>query len=95
MLAHVVGPDDRRPALVRRDRRREAGGQRAGRGRWIAEDPTERALAREADDYGPAEGGEDIEPSNELEVLLHGLAEADAGIEADSFFGDPRSDGET
>ena len=55
----------------------------------IAEDLPERALAREADHERPADRGELGEPPDELEVVLDGLAEADARVEADELLADP------
>ena len=58
------------------------------------EQPAEEALAGHADDHGTADRGELAEPAQQLDVVLDGLAEADAGIEADALLGDPRRDGE-
>ena len=91
MLAHVVGADDRRPALVRghgrTDRGCDAAGPRAGQ-------HPERALPREPDQDRPAECGKLRKPSDELDVLLDGLAEADARVKADELLADSGLDGE-
>ena len=55
----------------------------------IAEDLPERALARDADEHGPAERAQLVEPPEELEVLVRRLAEADAGVDADALLADP------
>ncbi len=54
----------------------------------------EAALAREADEHRPAERAELVEAADELEVVLGGLAEADARVEADPALVDSRRDGE-
>ena len=92
MLADVVRPQDRRAALVGDDGGGDACRKGPGRRLGVAQDPAERALAREADDDGPTEGAQDVEPPDELEVLLDGLAEADAGIQADALLGDAGRD---
>ena len=94
MLADVVHAEDRRAALVGLDGGRDARGQRAGGRLGVAEDPAERALAGDADQHRPAEGDDLAEPPEELEVLLHGLAEAEARVEADPLLRDARVDGE-
>ena len=49
----------------------------------------EEALARGADHDRPADGDDLVEAAQQLEVVLHGLAEADAGVEPDALLGDP------
>ena len=56
----------------------------------IAEHARERALPRQADENRPADAADPLEPADQREVLVGGLAEADPGIEADVLLGDPR-----
>src|SRR6185437_16388889 len=86
VLADVVGAQDRRASLVRRDRRGDARAQRPGRRGRVAGELPERALAREADHERAAEREQDVEPPEQLEVVLDRLAEPDAGVEADAVF---------
>jgi hypothetical protein len=90
-----MSAEDRRAALVGGDRRGDAGGEGAGGGGRIADNSAERALPREADDYGAAERGQDVEAADELEVLLDGLAEADARVEGDPLLRNAGVDGES
>ena len=53
------------------------------------EEAPEEALAGGADEHGPAERDDLVQAREELEVVLHGLAEADAGVEADALLVDP------
>ena len=85
---------DRRAALVRGDRGGQARRQRARLRVRIAEDASERALAREADEHGAAERNQLGQASHELEVLLHRLPEADSGVEHDALLVDAGVDGE-
>src|ERR671936_842880 len=85
---------DRGTALVRRDRGGDAGGERPGCCVRITEDSPERALSREPDEHRPAERRQHVEPSYELEVVPHGLAETDARVETDAVFTDAGIDGE-
>ena len=62
--------------------------------RRIAQNLAQRALAREPDDDRTAESLEDVEAAHELQVLIGSLAEADAGIDADSLLGDAAVDRE-
>jgi hypothetical protein len=69
--------------LEGRHRGAERGRHRAlGRVR-VAEDPAERALAREADQHRPAQRDERVESPHELEVLVDRLPEPHSWIEAD------------
>ena len=95
MLADVVHAQDRRTALVGRDR-----GARPRR----ASCPTvadgsprilrERALAREADEHRPSDRDQLRQAPDELEVVLDRLAEPDPGVEADELLADPLRHGE-
>ena len=87
--ADVVHAQDRRAALVRRDRSCDARAHEVG-----GAEPLQRALAREADEHRPPEREQDVEPAHELEVVLDRLAEADAGVEADALLGDALRDRE-
>jgi len=79
---HVVRANDRRAVLERRD-----GGRNARANEIVAADElAEGALAREADQHGAAERQQDVEPPDQLEVVLERLPEADTGIEADAIF---------
>src|SRR5439155_21664167 len=88
MLAHVVYAQDRRAALVCHHGRGDARAHRTGRRRWIADDLAERALARKPDEQRTAEREQDVEPPQELEVVLQRLAESDSGVKADPVFAD-------
>src|SRR5947209_2591288 len=55
---------------------------------------SQRALARVADEHRAAEPEKDVEATHELEIVLDGLAEADAGVEADPLLRDPSRHGE-
>src|SRR5215211_1300872 len=92
VLPHVVNAKDRRTALVGGDRRGDARRERARLGVGIAEDLPQRALAGESHHEWPPERRQLIQPPDQLEVVLDRLAEADAGVEADAVFGDPRLD---
>lgn len=89
MHPHIVDPDDPGAALVRSDRGADRGCGRPDRGRSVAEEPRERALAREADDERPPERGKLRKPAGKLEVVLDRLPESDPGIEADVVLGIP------
>ena len=56
--------------------------------------PAEEPLAGRPHDHGAPDRRELVEPAQQLDVVLDRLAEADARIEADALFGDPRRDGE-
>jgi len=60
----------------------------------VAEEAAEEALTGCSDEYRPPEGRELVEPREQLDVVLDGLAEADAGVQADVLLRDPRIDGE-
>jgi hypothetical protein len=60
----------------------------------VAEQTGERALARHPDEHGWPDRADPVEPSEEREVLVNGLAEPDPGIEADAIFGDTLCDGD-
>ena len=92
VLAHVVRADDRGAPFVGGDGDAEARGERAGLRVRVAEDLPQRALAREADDDRAAQRGQLVEPPDELEVVLDGLAEADARIQAHERLVDPGGD---
>ena len=94
MLADVVRPQDRRAALVGDDGGGDACRKGPGRRLGVAQDPAERALAREADEHRASEREEDVEAPHELEVLLDGLSEADPRIDANSRLGDARVHGD-
>ena len=64
-----------------------------GRAR-IADDPSERALPRDSDQHRPTQRAQLVQASQELEVLVGRLAEADPGIDADPLLGDSLLDGE-
>lgn len=81
---------ERGTALVREDGHGNACRNGARQGVRVAEEPSEEALARGADEHRAPEGDELVESGEELEVVLHGLAEADPRVEADPFLGDPR-----
>src|SRR5438876_1127954 len=55
----------------------------------VAEEPSERALAREADEHRKAEPGDLLEPPKQLDVVLQGLPEAKAGVDEDPLLRDP------
>ena len=61
--------------------------------RLPGDDPREGRFPRQADENGPSEGDDPIEPAYELQVLIRRLAEPDPGIQADRVLGDPRVDG--
>ena len=73
---------DGRPASERDDVRGDRPGHALGRA--AAGDPAQEALARGADDDRPAELDDLVQAGEQLEVVVDGLAEADAGIEPDS-----------
>ena len=75
--------EDRGPALVRGDGGAKRRWERAG-ARFGVEETSKRALAGEPDQYRAPKRDENVEPTDELEVLSRRLAEADPGIEADS-----------
>ena len=52
----------------------------------VAEQPTEEALARRAEQHRTAERVELTEAVQQLDVVLHRLAEADARVDADALF---------
>src|SRR6266851_4505921 len=92
MLAYVVHAQDRRTAVERGHcctNRRSGGPDLRVR---VAEDPRQRALAREPDQDRPPDRDELVEAAHKLEVLLDGLAEADARVEADELLADTRGD---
>ena len=91
MLADVVDAEDRRPALVGGDSGPERRRKRAGRRRRV-EELAERALAREPDEDGTAERQQDVEPPQQLEVVVRGLTEADSRVEADALLRDTGGD---
>ena len=83
MLADVVDAEDRGATLERGDGRPDRGGGAPGQCPGIAEHAPEHPLAREPDEHGPAQPDDDVEPAQELEIVLDRLAEADPGVEPD------------
>ena len=94
MLAHVVDAEERRAALEGGHGGSDARGRRAGRGVRVAEQAAEGALARDADHEGAARARQLGQAADERQVVLHRLAEAEAGIEADPLLRDSLPDGE-
>ena len=88
VLAHVMDAEDRRAALVGERRERHSGRDRARQRFFVAQEPAEEALARGTHQHGPPERDDLVQAGEQLEVVLHGLAEADPGVEADSFLVD-------
>src|SRR5260221_9398844 len=94
VLAYVVHAEDRRTTVERGDCDPDGRGDGPDLSVRIAEDPCQRALAREPDQDRPPDRDQLVQAAHELEVLLDGLAEADPGIEADELFAHTGSDGE-
>lgn len=66
---------------------RRGGAEGAVGGAGLAGEPADETLAAGADEEAIAKGGESVEVFEEREVVLHGLAEADAGVEDDAVGG--------
>src|SRR3954452_16639037 len=79
VLPHVVHAQDRRAALVRRDRCRDARAERTDLRIGIACDLPERALAGESEEQRTPERQQHVDSPQQLQVVLDRLAEADAG----------------
>src|SRR5829696_6960426 len=83
VLGDVVHAEHAGSALQRQD----VGRDRARQAFALAAPPgelAEEALARGPDHDGPADRHDLVEPAQQLEVVLHRLAEADAGVEPDA-----------
>src|SRR4051794_35046669 len=83
VLGDVVHPEDRRAALERQDVARDGAGDAVGLAADTG-DLAQEALARSADHDRPADGDDLVEAAQQLEVVLDGLAEADARVEPDA-----------
>src|SRR6476660_8766333 len=94
MFTNVVDTKDCGATLVGEDGCAHTGSRRAARRRGIAHDLAQRALARDPNENRPAQCGQLVETSQELEVVLHRLAEADPGVEADRLLRDSLLDRE-
>ena len=94
MLADVVDAEEGRAPLEGEDCHGDAGGDGPRERVRVAEKAPEEALAGGADEHRPPERHELVEPGQQLDVLLDGLAEADAGIQADVLLRNPRLDRE-
>src|SRR5512143_1462408 len=79
--ADVVDPQDVGAALDREHGRGD--GALEPFRRRQAEDPAQEGLAREAEQQGTAEATERLRAAQDLEVVVEGLAEADAGVDDD------------
>ena len=62
-------------------------------GRRLAHGPGERRLPREPHQHGASQRDDPVEPADELEILVGGLAEADPGVEPDALLVDARGHG--
>ena len=94
VLPHLVDAEDRRAALVGQHADGNRGRQRPRQRLRVAEDPPQEPLSRGAHDHRTAERGDLAEAGEELEVVLHRLAEADPGVDADLPLVDPGRDGD-
>ena len=86
----VVNAEDCCPPVECRHRGTDGRGRAADRRCRIPEHAGEGALAREADENRAPDAADPLEPSDQRQVLVGGLAEAESRVDADVVLGDPR-----